>query len=223
MKKHVKDNVSTEEKTNFFIETESKRNRDGNVSPLDERQLIKSVLNGNTAHAKLLFEDNKKKVLNLILSRIHDKQVAENLTQETFIKVFRNLAGFRHQCSLRSWIFSIAINLCKDYAASQKNRHWNRRVTIDDHEHTTVLDSLSRQKSSSPQREVLELEKKRRLYDAIDKLPPKQKECILLSLEGYSYDEISSMTDTPGKTVGTRIFNARKKLRALLANYFEEK
>ena len=189
------------------------------MSSLSDEHLVKSCNAGNKEHGRLLYERYKKYVAGILWNMTRDSVAVQDLTQETFLRVFKGLKKFKGESSFKTWLSSIAVNLCKDFLGGSEQRHTNRRTSIDDPENEGIIELPSKDSSTDPQRRLLQDELKVVVASAVDKLRPKQKTAILLWKEGFSYAEIAEITGTPEKTVGTQIYHAKIKLREFLRPY----
>lgn len=135
----------------------------------------------------------------------------EDLEQEVYIKTYKHLGGYKEQNKFSAWICTITANLCRDYLRSAKFK--NAQVTDYDSE---KLDSARAQ--SNPEREYSLKERQKITLKAINSLPKKLKESIILfEFEDYSYEQIAKKLNIPMGTVKSRINNARKILKEELS------
>jgi RNA polymerase sigma-70 factor (ECF subfamily) len=134
---------------------------------------------------------------------------AEDLTQETFVRVFRSLDAYRPVC-LDAWIHRITVNLFLDTARRRS------RIYFD-----SLGDEASRlcDQGASPEEVILTRGFEYDIQQALDALPPEFRVAVVLSdIEGYSYEEIAAIVGTKVGTVGSRIYRARAHLRTALAH-----
>jgi RNA polymerase sigma-70 factor (ECF subfamily) len=188
-----------------------------------DEKLIESCKAGNKAHARLLFERYKGYVWRLIWNIIRDAEITSDLTQDTFIRAFKGLPKFKGESSFKTWLSRIAVNVCRDHVGSMKRRHWEARISTDDPESPPIEKAAPGQLAKNPLHELLHEERKNKVYEAIDRLPVDHQITILLWIERQSYKEISKITNTSRKTVGTRIHYAKMKLRDRLKLYIKGK
>ena len=177
---------------------------------------MKSCNAGNKEHCKLLYDRYKKYVAGIVWNMTKDQVAVEDLTQETFLRVFKGLKKFKGDSSFKTWLSSITVNLCKDFLGGSEQKHSNRRMSIDDPENEGIMELPNKNPLHDPQGRVLQKEFETAVRKAIDRLPSKQKTAILLWQEGFSYTEIAKITRTPENTVGTQIYHAKVKLKKLL-------
>lgn len=139
---------------------------------------------------------------------------ALDLSQEVFLRVFRTLATFRGQSSLRTWIYRIVINQARNRQRWFRRRRQSDQVSLDDHQQ--VHGELpERPDQVAPDRLFLRKEAAARLWNAMERLPFDQRTAIVLrEFDGLSYEEIAFSLDIAVGTVKSRLTRARQALRA---------
>ena len=140
-------------------------------------------------------------LLRLCIVYLHDEELAKDAVQETFIKAYRNLDGFRAEASEKTWLTRIAVNTCKSVYRSGWFRHVDRSVTPD----------MIAEKFASAD------EEDNTLTEAIMRLPLKLREAALLCwLQGMTYEEAADILGISRQAVSSRLNRARIKLRFAL-------
>jgi len=166
----------------------------------------------------------ERPVFSLIFRMVRDREVAEDLAQDTFIKVLNNIDRYRPEFKLSSWLFKIANNVTIDHLRKRQLA----TVSLDGSPHAqtaaeaqaTSLDVESRGESALEAIESRELGSA--IERAIGRLRPEYRSCILLRhVEGRSYEEIAATLDLPLGTVKTYIHRARHELREALEDLRE--
>ena len=166
----------------------------------------------------------ERPVFSLIFRMVRDRETAEDLAQDTFIKVLNNIDRYRPEFKLSNWLFKIANNVTIDHL----RRRQLATVSLDGSPHAataaeaqaTSLDVESRGQSALEAIESRELGSA--IEQAIGKLRPEYRSCILLRhVEGRSYEEIAATLDLPLGTVKTYIHRARHELREALEDLRE--
>jgi RNA polymerase sigma-70 factor (ECF subfamily) len=161
----------------------------------------------------------ERPVFSLIFRMVRDRETAEDLAQDTFIKVLNNIDRYRPEFKLSSWLFKIANNVTIDHLRKRQLA----TVSLDGSPHAqtaaeaqaTSLDVESRGESALEAIESRELGTA--IEQAIGRLRPEYRSCILLRhVEGRSYEEIAATLDLPLGTVKTYIHRARHELREAL-------
>lgn len=171
-----------------------------------DAQLIDEVGKGNQAAFDILFSKYNNKLYASLLAFTKSQDLAEDLTQKTFIRVWKKIETFRGDSSLFTWIYRIAINLAKNEFTSKQAKNQGITDNIDD---TYDLESSV----SSPESHAIEAESMQAVMDFIAILPTDLREAISLrEFNGKSYEEIAQITGSPIGTVRSRIFRAREEI-----------
>jgi len=138
-------------------------------------------------------------------------QDADDVAQETFLRAFRALRGFRGDSALRTWLFRIALNLSVNAGRARTARRQ------EDRDVESMADEMPAGPSRSESR-LLEEERARRVRRAIEGLPPRQKQVIILRMyEELQFQEIAELIDCPVGTAKANFFHAMNNLRKALA------
>lgn len=149
-----------------------------------------------------------QEILQLAYSYVKNKEIAEDLTQEIFVKCYKSLHTYEGKAKFRTWLWRIAANHCKDYLKSWYNKH----VIPTDYEpaFNTVLGESIEQK-------VIRNEEDDQLAEAVMDLPVKHREVIyLFYFEELSIKEISAVIQVKENTVKTRLKRAKELLKKRL-------
>ena len=171
-----------------------------------DAQLIDEVGKGNQAAFDILFSKYNNKLYASLLAFTKSQDLAEDLTQKTFIRVWKKIEIFRGDSSLFTWIYRIAINLAKNEFSSKQAKNQGITDNIDDN---YDLESSV----SSPESHAIEAESMQAVMDFIASLPTDLREAISLrEFDGKSYEEIAQITGSPIGTVRSRIFRAREEI-----------
>jgi RNA polymerase sigma-70 factor (ECF subfamily) len=181
-----------------------------------DRALVEAVLAGDATAYRGLVERYQRRVYALIVGMVRDREEARDLTQEAFIKAYRNLDRFRLESSFYTWLYRIAMNLAIDYLRKHKKR---RASEFDEGIASKGLDGEIHHGhvANNPGKELERKQLSGRILDALDKLSPEHKRIILLrEVEGLSYKEIADTLECAEGTVMSRLFYARKKLQKQL-------
>lgn len=172
--------------------------------------LIARAQQGNTAAFEQLVNAHAPYVYNLALRTLQNEREAEDITQETFVRVWRSIGRFRADAQFKTWLYRIVVNLC--YNRLPKLKRELGAIEVEDVE---LVDE-----SIGVERAVLSAETATQLKSAIANLPETQRLVITLRhQQGLSYDEIAKITGLPLGTIKTHIFRARKALKVALLPY----
>jgi len=182
----------------------------GQVQPSSDEQLVIRLKAGDDAAFAVLYERYRPRVYRFAVKLLQDRDQAEDITQETFLKARKSIRTFHQTGTLASWLFAIARN--EVYGQIRKTRS-NGQVEVDE-----IWDS------ETPLDELVGAETVVIVQGMIGQLSPAYKEVILLrEYEGMSYAEIARITNGTESAVKGRLFKARKALVKKLKPYFDEK
>ena len=182
---------------------------------LSDQSLISLIKNGDKEAFNILVKRYEKKVLNILYLQLGNIPDLEDLAQEVFIKVFKNLNRFRGEAKFSTWIYRITINVAHDYKRKLKEGYSLDEPIGEDEEDTfeNIISSDGEDPLSFVEREDIR-EKLRKL---INELPKEYQEVLILrEYEGLSYEEISEILRCPIGTVESRLHRARKELKEKL-------
>lgn len=151
-----------------------------------------------------LYEQHVQHVYYLALRTVGDPALAEDITHDVFLKAFRNLGQFRGESSLRTWLYRVTINHCRNVRST-----WHQR-NIMGTDNAEVLDGPS-PNVETPLR-VLEIkELGQRIQKALEALPAEYSLLLLLVAdEQLSYQEVASLTEQTADAVRGKLYRARK-------------
>jgi RNA polymerase sigma-70 factor (ECF subfamily) len=186
------------------------------VSVADE-QLVARALGGSQAAYREIVRRYERPVFNLVARIVRDREVAEDLSQDAFVKAFTRLETYRpEQGKFSNWLFKIAHNTSLDHL---------RRGTLDtvplepreDDEGAGLHGVVADTRQTSPLEAAVAGDLAEAVDEALDRLRPEYREVIVLrAQEDRSYEEIADITGLPLGTVKTYIHRARKELAATL-------
>ena len=184
------------------------------MTVLFENEIIRSVLRGNVNDFEKLVTAYEKNVYNIALRMVGDPDDAADMTQETFIKAYRALSGFRGDSKFSSWLYRIASNVCLDFLRSRSRHPQVSLSTVDEDDRATFELPDMRQNPEEQLMKKLGMEAVRR---GLEQLPEQQRQILVLrELGGLSYAELAQTLGLEEGTAKSRIFRARKRLCALL-------
>lgn len=174
-----------------------------NIDELSDSQIVKLCINGEEQYFEILISKYKNLVYSIILKMINDKEEANDLAQEVFIKVYRNLDKYSEEFKFSTWITRITTNHIIDYRRKKKCD----TVSIDN----IMYDAST---NNSPENEYIKKEQKLKLESLVKRLPEMYKiPIVLYHQKGLSYQEIADATNQSLSKVKNRIFRGRKLLK----------
>ncbi len=189
------------------------------LSGLSDPAVVVQARKGSEAAYRELLSRYERPVFSLIFRMVRDRETAEDLAQETFIKVLNNLDRYSPEFKFSSWLFKIANNLTIDHLRRRRVDTISIEgapdaVTAESARATTIAVVSA---GESPLEELESRELGTAIERAIGKLRPEYRACIMLRhVEDKSYEEIAEIVKLPLGTVKTYIHRARHELRAAL-------
>lgn len=184
------------------------------MTKFPDQHFITQILGGNTNAFSVLVDRYKDVVFSLALKMVKHREEAEEVAQDTFVKVFNSLDKFKGDSKFSTWIYKVAYNTCLD--RMKKNKKHERNITIDDfseHLVKTMENALSK---------MVDEERKKSIQDCLNLLP--SEEGFLLTLfyfDDQSLDEIAKIMDITANNAKVKLFRSRKKLASILKEKLE--
>ncbi len=187
-----------------------------NYKEKGDSKLVAESLNGNLdAFAVLInrYEDKLKRYV-MRISNI-SKEDAEDILQDTFIKVYCNLADFDNKMSFSAWVYRIARNETISRYRKNMSRPQGHSIYVDE----DILNNITKDGTDIFEH-ILQSERQDKINEAIEKLDDKYREVIILRyFENKNYIDIADILQIPTGTVSTLIYRAKKKLKEKLKAY----
>lgn len=176
------------------------------ASGFDPELLERFKRGDKEAFNELIFR-HQRAIYSLAYRIIGDEKEAREITQQVFVNAYRGLLRFKEKSEVKTWLYRITINLCKNYFRSNPCK---REVDLED---------LNLSQTETPLSQLLKEEEKMRLKMMLDSLPEKQRITLILRIyQELSYKEIASIMKSAEGTVKANIFHGLKRLRSMLRN-----
>lgn len=189
------------------------------MDQIDDHDLVLASQAGDEAAITRLIDLHAEAVQGFIFALLGDKDLVADLAQDTFLRAFLAIKKYEFRAPFRSWLFRIAMNLCRDQLRKRKVRKimGSFHHPVDEEE----IDYID------PQPDALaNLEQKERaalVHKALAQLPdPLRQVLVLRDLQELSYEEMAQLLRWRMGTIKSRLFRARKELAHLLKEYMEE-
>ncbi len=163
-----------------------------------------AALTGPEAAFSAIYQAHSSAIYYLALRLTSDSAVAEDVTHDVFLKAFRARDSFRGDASVRTWLYQITLNHCRNLRAA-----WYQRTMVNNADE--VIDAGPTPPSDGPIRVLETKELGERIRATLDQLPPDQRLVLLLAAdEQLSYDEIAALTEQSPDAVRGKLHRARK-------------
>jgi len=174
-------------------------------APLDE--LIERCHAGDQVAWEAVVRLHRRKVFNIAYKFVGKHDLAEDLTQDIFLKLYRSLDTFDRRANFQTWLISVSRNLCIDHYRSVRKE----RETINRDVDASTLTPVSRDRSAYAQLELRD--RVQLLRAALDMLPPTLRNAVLMrDIQELTYQEIADRLNVPEGTVKSRINRGRTEL-----------
>ena len=178
-----------------------------------DEELISQFQDGNIKAFNELVNRYKDRLLNYVYHFFNDIDLAEDIVQDTFLKLYTHKDSYKEVAKFSTWIYTIAGNLAKTELRKKKRRKTFSISDLSYDDSEFVISSSE----STPEEKIVTKDDVKNLKNAMDKLPVDFKTVIILrDIQELSYDIISSIIEMPLGTVKSRINRARLKLQEIL-------
>jgi RNA polymerase sigma-70 factor (ECF subfamily) len=186
-----------------------------------DEQLLNLYTRGELEAMEVLLERYKRPVFSFVLRLVGDKARAEDLLQETFLRLVEHASTFEGNARLKTWLFRIARNQCIDESRRRVHRKHPSldAPTGNEADGPTLHERLAGSEHGADRRSVGN-ELKQRMAQAIDALPEEQREVFVLrQVQNLAFKEIAEITGVSENTVKSRMRYALERLQGALAEY----
>lgn len=178
-----------------------------------EKDLIRRAKRGELAAFEALILSHEKMVYNVALRMMNHSEDAKDLSQEVFLKAYKNIGNFDERSAFSTWLYRITMNTCID----EMRRRKGKQVYSLEEELESEDGAMQRQiadAGDTPEESLLRMEEKSEILQALDTLSAEHKSAIILrEIRGASYEEIAEIMELPLGTVKSRISRARNQLK----------
>jgi RNA polymerase sigma-70 factor (ECF subfamily) len=191
----------------------------GMALPDADQELVEELRAGSERAFTALLSTYEKPIYNFVHRLLDDASEAPDVTQEVFLKVFRNIGEFRGECSVKTWIYRIAVNEASNLRR-WFSRHRRHQLSLDE-QPSGGLPSLAETLADQQENQYDQLLRRERMQvveRALAQVPDNFRVAVVLrDIEGLSYDEIAQVLEISVGTVKSRILRGREALKQKLA------
>ena len=186
-----------------------------------EALLIADLCEGDETALAPLVERYKRMVYRLAVQITKNHADADDVMQETFIKVYRSIHTFRRDAAFETWLYRIVVNEALNFVKRRERRRECTFETATEAEYEATA-RYRAQLANDPQAHAEKAELRQYVTEAVNSLPLKHRTVVILhEFEGLTHAEIASILNCSEGTVRSRLHYARKKLRTLLKPYVD--
>ena len=169
-----------------------------------ELEMLEKMKKGDKKSFEEMVFRYERAIFSHCLSMVKNREIAEDITQDVFIKVYLNINKIDLEKSFKSWLYKIATNTVYDYFRKKSTKE----------EFLLIDDENSPIETIDPKDTYLDIESKNDLEKALNKLKPIHKTILMMYyFEGFSYEEIAGIISAPINTIKTHLFRAKKELK----------
>lgn len=190
-----------------------------------EKELLKKAKEGDRSSFNVIVGNYYKKGFAVAFRYTGNSRDAEDLLQDAFLKVYKNIDSFDLEKDFGPWFFKILINGCINFIRRKKIKRALFSFKEDYEEIGIDIEQTKEYADyENPEGDLVRNEISTKIWEAINSLPKKQKSAVILAdIEGFSYEEISKILNCPIGSVMSRLYYGRLKLKNFLKEFFYEK
>lgn len=179
---------------------------------MDEMSLIKRAQQGDMPAFNELIKPYIKPAYNIALKYLKNKEDAQDISQEAFVKVMKSIHAFKGNSAFSTWLYRIVVNLCHDFYAKSKKR-------------AEALENLSFHYSESDEEMSEQKDKSQAIHEVLQDMDEEKRSILILrDVQGFRYDEIADILNIPIGSVKSKISRAREQFKQIVysnRNYLE--
>ena len=177
--------------------------------------LVRRAKKGDYRAFDLLVLKYQSRIVSIAFKFVKEIQLAEDISQESFIKAYRSIDSFREESAFYTWLYRITANTAKNYLVSKGRR---KESSLSDLSISENDDFFELPTNDSPEQILMAQSLKDTIYDALSGLPEDTRTALSLrEFEGLNYEEIAEIMNCPVGTVRSRIFRGREALENLIS------
>ena len=192
------------------------------VAPrLDESSLIRAVQSGDQDAFEQLVRAYDHSVLRLAVNLLRSQEDAQDVYQEAFLRVYRNIHAFRFDCSFHTWLYRIVTNICLDHLRKKKVRKEEATVVDTAEGPVDRMDAFEEGSAhADPERSMRNRQLGQRIESALSELTPRERMVFeLRHYQGLRLRAIGEMLGTSEEAAKNCLFRATQKMRAVLGDF----
>jgi RNA polymerase sigma-70 factor, ECF subfamily len=173
---------------------------------------VPNAINGNLDDCEELVHTYRPSIFRYALSSLRDRDLAETVTQDCFLRAFKSRAFYRGECSVRTWLFAIAKNLIRDHTRSRRFQFW--RGLTESAINLSEIENRVAGHQRSPEASLLMREQIGRVWSGADELSERQRAIFVLRFEDeMDLSEIAMATGVTISTVKSQLYRAVASIR----------
>lgn len=190
---------------------------------MTDRDLVKEVINGDSNAFKELVERYTSLVVNTCYGFTHNKEDAEDIAQDVFIKVYQIINKFRNESKISTWLYRISVNRSLNFIRNNKKYREQKSIESNEQSCDDVLVQVVDDDQNNPETKIENKERANILHQAIDSLAKNQRIAFTLSkYEDMSYAQIAEVMAVSISSVESLLHRAKKNLQKKLIDFYRK-
>lgn len=190
---------------------------------ISEKSIIDRLKNGESKAMEDLLKIHKDYVYTIVIQMVKSSVVAEELTQDVFVKVFKKITLYEEKSKFSTWLYTIAYRTCLNYLEKKKIVFSMSEINNPDHKDNINTREIKEDQYITLQSQYEENERQKIVWNAIDAIPLQQGMVITLHyLQQFSVKEIAEMMKVPENTIKTHLFRGRSSIKEILQKHFSQ-
>ncbi|WP_018692204.1 RNA polymerase sigma factor [Algicola sagamiensis] len=175
--------------------------------------LIQAAVEGDQVALNRLLQQYQSRIFSFIQQRVKHREDVEDLVQDTLVQVQKSIGSFQHKSNFSTWVLGIALNLTRNHF----NRSAQYKYDFGTEDELAIMEG-----DEAPEESISSDQKMAAVADAIEQLPHKLREALVLTcIENLSYEDAAQQLNVSVCNLKSRLFRARKHLRQTLGDSFE--
>lgn len=190
---------------------------------MTDTDLMMKVKAGDPSALRMIVEKYQRRIINVAYRLLGDQDEAEDIAQETFLKVYLSAKSYKPKAELFTYLYTIATNLALNRLRKKRRVRWFSLDAFRENGEEGVEPEIPTDPEDQPDLSLERAEREAVVRRALDALPPAQKTAVILSrYEGLSYKQIAEVMDISVSAVESKLHRAKQTLRKELIAYIEE-
>lgn len=192
----------------------------GLFGQMDDAAIMLSVRDGNMAGFDYLIQKYRKPIIHFMYRMVHNQAIAEELSQEVFLRVYRSRETYRAEARFSTWLYRIATNLGVNYARDTKRERTASTVYLDENDSETGMTPDVADTTPSAEARLVQRERLNAIRQHVLALPERQRMAVLMhKYEGMDYKQIGDVLKLSESATKSLLFRAYQTLREKLKSF----
>ena len=190
------------------------------LAELDDAQVMLRVRDGDDAAFNYLVARYRRAMISFMYRMVHNAAIAEELSQEVFLRVYRSRAGYTADAKFTTWLYRIATNLAVNHARDNKHERPEEKSSLDEINGETGLAMDVADGKPSVEQEILRSERLRAIRKQVDALPERQRMAVMMhKFQELDYRQIAEVLHLSESATKSLLFRAYESLRESLKDF----